>query len=234
MRRAQRAAPACSACSRRPASVIPRTGAVLKASAIRGVESNGMLCSGYELGSREDHEGIIELPAGLDGRRQLSPPRSGLDDPVLDIKITANRADCLGVRGIARDLAASGLGALKPLDIDAGAGQIPVADRGASRRARRQGLPAVPRPAGARRQERPEPALAAGSPRPRSACGRSRRWSTSPISSPSISCRPLHVFDAGKLDGDLALRGARPAKSWRRSTARNYALDGEHDGDRRQ
>ncbi|MGH6981306.1 MAG: YtpR family tRNA-binding protein, partial [Stellaceae bacterium] len=98
-------------------AVIPRSGAALKASAIRGVESQGMLCSGYELGLSEDHEGIIELPAGLTVGASFASV-TGRDDPVLDIKITANRADCLGVRGLARDLAASGLGALKPLRVD--------------------------------------------------------------------------------------------------------------------
>ncbi len=76
-------------------SVIPRTGAVLKASAIRGVESQGMLCSGYELKLSEDHTGIIELPADLAVGTSFAAAM-GLDDPVLDIKITANRADCLG------------------------------------------------------------------------------------------------------------------------------------------
>lgn len=75
-----------------------------------------MLCSAFEMGLSDDHDGIIELPAdapiGVPFARVL-----GLDDPMLDVKITANRADCLGVRGIARDLAAAGLGRLKPLAI---------------------------------------------------------------------------------------------------------------------
>src|ERR1700757_5006932 len=96
-------------------TVIPRTGAVLKETVIRGVASRGMLCSAYELGLGNDHEGIIELPQDA----PVGAPYAslvGLADTILDIKVTPNRADCLGVRGVARDLAAVGLGRLKPLD----------------------------------------------------------------------------------------------------------------------
>src|SRR5262249_34847720 len=94
--------------------VIPRTKMLLKETQIRGVASRGMLCSEYEMGLSEDHEGIIDLPRGEVGEPFAAV--LGLDDPVLDVKVTPNRADCLGVRGIARDLAAAGLGALRPLD----------------------------------------------------------------------------------------------------------------------
>ncbi len=84
-------------------------------STIRGVASRGMLMSTAELALGEDHSGIIELPAETPvGTRYAS--LLGLDDPVIDLKVTPNRADCLGVRGIARDLAAAGMGTLKPLD----------------------------------------------------------------------------------------------------------------------
>src|SRR5262249_47394111 len=95
-------------------TVIPRTGALLKETVIRGVASRGMLCSAYELGLGEDHEGIIELPEDAPVGAQYAG-YAGLGDAVLDIKVTPNRADCLGVHGIARDLAATGLGRLKPL-----------------------------------------------------------------------------------------------------------------------
>ena len=99
-----------------PAGVrIPKTGAVLNESTIRGVASRGMLMSVAELALGEDHAGIIELPEDAPiGRRYAE--LLGLDDPVIDLKVTPNRADCLGIRGIARDLAATGLGRLKPLD----------------------------------------------------------------------------------------------------------------------
>ena len=74
-----------------------------------------MLCSEREMGISDEHEGIIELdPSAEIGASYAT--LAGLDDPVIDIAITPDRADCLGVRGIARDLAAAGLGTLKPLD----------------------------------------------------------------------------------------------------------------------
>ena len=99
-----------------PAGVrIPKTGAELTASTIRGVASHGMLMSAAELALGEDHSGIIELPADAPVGA-LYASLLGLDDAVIDVKVTPNRADCLGVRGIARDLAAAGIGTLKPLD----------------------------------------------------------------------------------------------------------------------
>src|ERR1700757_698951 len=104
-------------------TVIPRTGALLKETVIRGVASRGMLCSAYELGLGENHEGVIELPQDAPVGAQYAS-YAGLGDAVLDIKVTPNRGDCLGVRGIARDLAASGLGRLKPLDTTPVAGHF--------------------------------------------------------------------------------------------------------------
>lgn len=96
-------------------TLIPCYNEVLKVGKIRGVESFGMMCSEKELGVGEDHTGIIELPAntalGLPAEQVLNI------DPVIEVSITPNRAECLGVRGIARDLAAAGLGTLKPLKI---------------------------------------------------------------------------------------------------------------------
>ena len=93
---------------------IPGNGMVIKKTKIRGVESNGMLCSADELALGGDSEGIIELPESAKSANP-SPKFWALDDPVIEIAITPNRADCLGVYGIARDLAAAGLGTLKPL-----------------------------------------------------------------------------------------------------------------------
>ena len=99
-----------------PAGIrVPKTGAVLNESTIRGVASRGMLMSAAELALGSDHSGIIELPEDVPvGTAYAS--LLGLDDPVIDLKVTPNRADCLGVRGIVRDLVAAGLGQLKPLD----------------------------------------------------------------------------------------------------------------------
>ena len=92
---------------------IPGTGVDLKKGVIRGEESNGMLCSEREMGLSDDHEGIIDLPEDAPVGEPFAK-LMGLDDPVIDIAITPNRGDCLGVRGVARDLAAADIGTLKP------------------------------------------------------------------------------------------------------------------------
>jgi phenylalanyl-tRNA synthetase beta chain len=99
-----------------PGAYVPGIDVTLKVAAIRGVESRGMMCSTRELQLGDDHSGIIELrddaPVGM-----AFAAYAGLDDPVFDIAITPNRQDCMGVRGIARDLAAARLGTLKPLAV---------------------------------------------------------------------------------------------------------------------
>jgi len=96
-----------------PGSVIPATGAVLKVGEIRGVESAGMLLSLREMGLGEDHDGIVELPDDAPVGTAYAA-WAGLDDPVIEIGVTPNRGDALSVRGVARDLAAAGLGRLRP------------------------------------------------------------------------------------------------------------------------
>ena len=96
-------------------TLIPLYNEKLTRAKIRGVESCGMMCAEDEIGIGQDHNGIIELPAdtliGVPAAQVLNI------DPVIEVSITPNRAECLGVRGIARDLAAAGLGKLKPLNI---------------------------------------------------------------------------------------------------------------------
>lgn len=99
-----------------PGTYVPGIDMTLKVAAIRGVESRGMMCSMRELELSDAHEGIIELPADAPVGESYAG-WAGLDDPVIDVAITPNRQDCMGVRGIARDLAAAGLGELKPLDV---------------------------------------------------------------------------------------------------------------------
>ena len=94
---------------------VPGIDLELKAGSIRGEESNGMLCSEREMMISDEHDGIIELAADAPLGESFAA-FAGLDDPVIEIAITPNRADCLGVRGVARDLAAAGYGTLKPLD----------------------------------------------------------------------------------------------------------------------
>ena len=96
----------------RPGVTIPATGDVLKKGKIRDVESQGMMCSARELKMGEDHDGIIELPADAPVGADVASVMN--IDPVIEINLTPNRVDALGVYGVARDLAAAGLGALKP------------------------------------------------------------------------------------------------------------------------
>ena len=94
-----------------PGSVIPKTNMKLKIAKIRGIESHGMLCSGYELNESSDGEGIIELSKK---EKNIGDKYfKSIGEKTMDISITPNRPDCLGVRGIARDLASAGLGQLK-------------------------------------------------------------------------------------------------------------------------
>ena len=206
-----------------PGVTIPRNGMVLKVGEIRGVKSNGMMCSGYELKLSEDHEGIIELPLDLKPGTSFAEA-TGLDDPIIDIKITPNRADCLGVRGLARDLAASGLGKLKAIDTEAVAGQfdspIKVHLEGPDAKAcplflgrMIRGVKNGPSPRWL--QER----LMAIGLRPISALVDVTNFLTYDLD------RPLHVFDADKLAGDLTLRGARDGEHLAALNGKSYALD---------
>ncbi|WDF72414.1 phenylalanine--tRNA ligase subunit beta [Novosphingobium sp. KACC 22771] len=96
-----------------PGAVVPANGMVLKVAAVRSVESNGMMCSMRELELGEGHDGIIELPEDAPVGTAFADYHGA--DPVFDISVTPNRPDCMGVYGIARDLAAAGLGTLKPI-----------------------------------------------------------------------------------------------------------------------
>ena len=96
-----------------PGTHVPGTGVDLKPGVIRGVESNGMLCSERELELSDDHDGIIDLPEDAPlGQRYIDYVNA--NDPMIEIAITPNRPDALGVRGVARDLAARGIGTLIP------------------------------------------------------------------------------------------------------------------------
>jgi phenylalanyl-tRNA synthetase beta chain len=95
-----------------PGAYVPGSGITLKVGEIRGVKSEGMLVSFRELGLGEDHEGIIELPADAPVGQNYAT-WAGLDDPVIEISVTPNRGDALSVRGVARDLAAAGLGTMR-------------------------------------------------------------------------------------------------------------------------
>jgi phenylalanyl-tRNA synthetase beta chain len=106
----------------KPGVYVPGIDTTIGVGKIRGVESFGMMASEREMELSEEHDGIIELPSGKPGDRfidWLAENDPAKVDPVIEIAITPNRPDALGVRGIARDLAARGLGKLKPRDCDA-------------------------------------------------------------------------------------------------------------------
>src|SRR6201990_3523619 len=113
----------------RPGTVIPASGEALKLGTIRGVESRGMMCSARELLLGEDHDGIIELkPSATVGAPVIDAlVETGLlaNDPLFDVSITPNRGDAASVVGIARDLAAAGLGTLKSEKVQPVAGKFP-------------------------------------------------------------------------------------------------------------
>lgn len=105
----------------KPGTYIPGLDITISVGKIRGVESHGMMASEKELELSDEHNGIIELPSGEVGENfadWMAANQPAKVDPVIEIAITPNRADALGVRGIARDLAARGLGTLKARDCD--------------------------------------------------------------------------------------------------------------------
>jgi phenylalanyl-tRNA synthetase beta chain len=206
-----------------PGTHVPGTGVDLKPGVIRGVESNGMLCSERELMLSEDHDGIIELPADAPlGARFVD--WKGLNDPVIEIKVTPNRPDALGVHGIARDLAARGLGRLKPVSAPPVKGRFPspigvrIDD----------GLKAKGCPHFAGRLIRevkngPSPdwmqaRLKAIGLRPISALVDITNYVTFGLN------RPLHVFDAAKVKGDLVIRPAREGETLLALDGKTYVL----------
>jgi phenylalanyl-tRNA synthetase beta chain len=213
----------------RAGTVIPSTGATLKKSTIRGVESCGMLCSAAELGLGEDHTGIVELPEDA----PLGAPVAavlGLDDPVIDVAVTPNRADCLGVRGIARDLAAAGLGTLKPRAAAPVPGGLenPVAVRFDFPRAGRGAAPCQMFAgryirAVSNRSSPPwlQQRLTAVGLRPVSALVDVTNYLTIDLA------RPLHVFDADTLAGDLTVRLGHIGERLLALNGKEYGLDDE-------
>ena len=109
-------------------STIPASGMKLKKAKIRGIESSGMLCSEKELNLGDDSEGITELSGQISPGTSISKALD-INDTYVEIAITPNRPDCLGIRGIARDLAAAGLGELikeKQIKISTSKENLPV------------------------------------------------------------------------------------------------------------
>lgn len=206
---------------------VPGTGLTLKATEIRGVASNGMLCSAREMGLSQDHDGIIDLPADAPVGKPFAPV-IGLDDPVIEIKITPNRQDCLGVRGIARDLAAAGLGKVKstPGTTVTGTYKSPI---GVTLQFSSATTAACPMFVGRHIRgvkNGPSPQwlqdrLRAIGLRPISALVDITNFVTFDLN------RPLHVFDAGKISGDIHVRLARSGEVLLALDGKTYSLDPE-------
>ena len=208
-------------------AVVPANGMVLKVAAIRGVESNGMMCSIAELELGDDHDGIIELPDDAPVG-QVYADWAGLDDPVIDVSITPNRQDCMGVRGIARDLAAAGLGTLKPLGdvykIDLSTpleGSYPAPNVRTDDEA---GCPAfyAQSVSGVRNGEAPEwmrAKLKAIGQKPISALVDITNFLSIDLG------RPLHVYDRAKLNGALVARKAKDGEKIVALNGKTYVLD---------
>lgn len=208
-----------------PGAVVPANGMELKVSAIRGVTSNGMMCSTRELELGEDHDGIIELPADAPVGMAFAD-YAGLDDPVIDVAITPNRQDCMGVRGIARDLAAAGIGTLRPLaDVVAMLPDVTPTGVGPDVRTDDpEGCPAffARTVRGVRNGPSPEwlqRRLNAVGQKPISALVDITNYVMLGLG------RPLHVYDMAGLSGGLVARKAAPGEEVLALNDKSYALD---------
>ncbi|WMS44868.1 phenylalanine--tRNA ligase subunit beta [Acuticoccus sp. MNP-M23] len=206
-----------------PGTHIPGTGVDLSIGSIRGVESRGMMLSEREMGLSDEHDGIVDLPDDA----PVGTPYADwakLGDPVIDIGVTPNRADCLGVRGIARDLAAAGLGTLKPLDIPAiseGGSpapsvtlEFPGGETLCPAFALRliEGVANGPSPDWMKRR------LMAIGLRPINKLVDVTNYMTHDVG------RPLHVFDADKVAGNLVVRRAAEGESVEALDGKTYTL----------
>ena len=207
-----------------PGAYIPGKGITLGIGTIRGVESRGMLVSEMEMQLSDAHEGIVELPADA----PLGKPYAawaGLDDPLFEIKLTPNRPDCTGVHGIARDLAAADMGKLIDKSIKPVKGAFPcpvkvTLDFGATASLCRgfalrlvRGVKNGPSPDWLQRR------LRAIGLRPINALVDITNLITYDRG------RPLHVFDAAKVKGDLVVRRARNGETLTALDGKTYTLD---------
>jgi phenylalanyl-tRNA synthetase beta chain len=207
-----------------PGAYIPGKDMTLAVGTIRGVESRGMLVSEFELQISDNHEGIIDLPDDAPvGANYVQ--WAGLDDPMIEINLTPNRADCTGVHGIARDLAAADIGKLRGAAIGPIKGEFPCPvnvklDFGASpslcpafalRLVR--GVKNGPSPEWVQRR------LTAIGLRPINALVDITNFITYDRG------RPLHVFDAAKVRGNLTVRRARAGETLLALDGKTYTLD---------
>jgi phenylalanyl-tRNA synthetase beta chain len=206
-----------------PGTYIPGKNITLGVGTIRGVESRGMLCSAAELQISEDHDGIMELPADAPIGAAYAE-WAGLGDPVLEINLTPNRPDCTGVHGIARDLSAADMGKFKDPTIRPVKGEFPCPVKvriedptlcpGFALRLVR-GVRNGPSPEWLQRR------LISIGLRPINALVDITNFMT------YDRARPLHVFDAAKVKGNLTVRAAREGETLLALDGRSYALDSQ-------
>ncbi|MFC0590328.1 phenylalanine--tRNA ligase subunit beta [Novosphingobium aquiterrae] len=203
-----------------PGAVVPASGFELKKSAIRGVESNGMMCSTRELELGDDHDGIIELPADAPVGTSFAAYHGS--DPVFDVAITPNRPDCMGVYGIARDLSAAGLGTLKPIAAQAVPGSFPCPIE--IRTDDPEGCPAFHGRVIKGVKNGPSPdwiqtRLNSAGQRPISALVDLTNYLMLTYG------RPAHAYDLAKLNGAVVARRAKDGETCLALNAKEYALD---------
>ena len=204
-----------------PGAYVPGSDLTLKVAAIRGVESRGMMCSVRELQIGDEHDGIIELPTDAPIGRAFAD-YAELNDPVFDVNVTPNRQDCMGVRGIARDLAATGVGTLKPLAVPQieGSFKSPIDIRIEDH----DGCPAFFGRAVRGVRNGPSPdwmqrRLKSAGQRPISALVDITNYVMLDVG------RPAHAYDIAKLDGALVARPARESEKVLALNEKEYTLD---------
>ena len=207
-----------------PGAFIPGKNMTLAVGTIRGVESRGMLVSEFELQISDDHEGIIDLPADAPVGQPYAK-YAGLDDAVIDINLTPNRPDCSGVNGVARDLAAADVGTFKerapkpvkgafpcPISVKLDFGQTHSLCPAFALRLVR-GIKNGPSPEWLQKR------LKAIGLRPINALVDITNFITYDRG------RPLHVFDANKVKGNLVVRCAQNGEQFVALDGKTYTLD---------
>lgn len=203
-----------------PGATVPANGMVLKIAAVRGVESNGMMCSTRELELGEDHDGIIELPEDA----PIGTPFADYHgvDPVFDVAITPNRPDCMGLYGIARDLAAAGLGTLKPFAAPVTVGSYPCPVE--IRTEDPEGCPAfygrvIKGVTNGASPDWMQARLKAAGQRPISALVDITNYVMLAFG------RPAHAYDLAKLSGAVVARRAKDGETCLALNGKEYPLD---------
>ena len=201
-----------------PGVLIPKYNEKLEKGKIRGIESQGMMCAEDELCIGEDHTGIIDLKTDLPAGTSVAEALKS--DVVFDVNVTPNRGDCFGVKGIARDLSATGIGSYISNDVEPITGSfkspisVQITDQNCPQFVGRyiKGVKNVESPDWMK-----ESLIAAGL-RPISALVDITNYLN------IGECRPLHVFDADKLTGNITVRSAKNGEKLEALDDKSYTL----------